>query len=132
METSFKSKAPNFSWNRIFLKKSWGPSKISKVWEQSKHAAPYIFASYSMVRALSRTETVEEVVDGLKQVTSNQQRLARFIGVAAYAADILNLQARNIRVSDFRKITRVAPPLRQFDENELACINCIDRKVAIA
>jgi hypothetical protein len=85
-----------------------------------------------MVRALSRMKTVEEVVEGLKRVTSNQQRLTRVIGVAAYAADILGLQARNIPVSDFNNITRVAPLLRQFDAKELACINSIDRKVAIA
>jgi hypothetical protein len=77
-------------------------------------------------------KTVEEVVDGLKRVTSNQQRLTRFVGVAAYAADILDRQAHNIPVSDFRNVTQVAPLLRQFNEKELACINSIDRKVAIA
>ncbi len=112
-----------------FLRGLYGASKISKVWEKNKRAAPYIFASFSMVRALSRMKTVEEVIDGLKRVTSNQQRLTRFVGIAAYAADILALQAHNIRVLDFRNITRVAPPLRQFDEEELACINSIDRKV---
>ena len=116
-----------------FLKGSYGASKISKIWEEYKRAAPYIFASYyPMVRALSRMKTVEEVIDGLKRITSNQQRLTRFVGIAAYAAAILDLQAHNIRVSDFRNITRVAPPLRQFDGEELACINSIDRKAPIA
>jgi hypothetical protein len=115
-----------------FLKGSYGESKISKIWEKYRRAAPYIFASYPMVRALSRMKTVEEVVDGLKRVTSNQQRLTRFVGVAAYAADILDRQAHNIPVSDFRNVTQVAPLLRQFNEKELACINSIDRKVAIA
>jgi hypothetical protein len=111
-----------------FLKGSYGASKISKIWERYKCAAPYIFATYSMVRALSRMKTVEEVVEGLKRVTSNQQRLTRVIGVAAYVADILDFQARNIPVSDFKNITRVEPALRQFDKVELACINSITRR----
>jgi hypothetical protein len=115
-----------------FLKGPYGPSKISQIWEQYKHAAPYIFAGFSMVRKLSRMKKLEEAVEGLKWVTSNQQRLARFLGVAAHAADILDIQAHNIRVSDFRNITRVAPRLRQFNEVELACINSISRKEAIA
>jgi hypothetical protein len=115
-----------------YLKGSYGASQISKIWERYKCAAPYIFATYSMVRALSRMKTVEEVVEGLKRVTSNQQRLTRVLGVAAYVADILDLQAHNIPVSDFRNITRVAPHLRQFNGEELECINSIDRKAAIA
>jgi hypothetical protein len=112
--------------------KTHGESKISKIWEQYKHAAPYIFASYSVVRALSRMKTVEEAVGCLNWLTSNQQRLTRVIGVAAYAADILAHQARNMRVPDFKNITRIEPALRRFNEVELACISSIDRKVAIA
>jgi hypothetical protein len=112
--------------------KTYGASTISKIWEQYKPAAPYIFASYSMVRALTRMKTAEEVVEGLRWVTSNQQRLTRIIGVAAYAADILSNQARNVPVSDFRNIDRVAPKLRQFHKEELDCIKSIDRKGAIA
>jgi len=128
----FQIESAKFFVEQNFLKGSYGASKISKIWEQYKHTAPYIFASYSMVRALKQMKTVDEVVEGLKRVTSNQRRLTRVIGVAAYAANILHLQAHNIRVSDFRDITRVAPPLRQFDETELACIDSIDRNVAIA
>jgi hypothetical protein len=115
-----------------FLEGPYGASMISKIWEKYKHAAPYIFASYSMVRALSRLKKVDEVIEGLKRATSNQQRMTRILGVAAHAADILDLQAHNIPVSDFRNIARVAPYLRDFNEDELACINSIDRKGAIA
>ena len=115
-----------------FLEGKYGASKISKIWEQYKHAAPYIFASYTVVRDLSRVKTVEEVVGCLKGLTSNQQRITRLIGVAAHAAHILAPQVRNTRVSDFKNITQIEPVLRKFSEEEQTCIRSIDRKVAIA
>jgi len=104
-----------------FLKGSYGESKISKIWEKYRRAAPYIFASYPMVRALSRMETVEEVVDGLKRVTSNQQRLTRFVGVAAYAADILDRQAHKYSSVGFQECysSCAAPPTIQRKRTSL-------------
>ena len=114
-------------------KATYGESKIGKIWDQYKNAAPYIFAVYRFFSfRLNRTKSIDEIVDWLEKFASNQQRLSRFIGRAAYASDILAGKARNVRHSDFRNIERLAPPIRPFTATELDIISSIDRQAPIA
>jgi hypothetical protein len=112
--------------------KTYGLSAISKEWEKYKQAAPYIFAFYGYFSsALERTKSPNEVVNFLEKLSSNQQRLARIIGHAAYAAEILDARARRVRLRDFTQIARVEPPLPAFAPVEVAIIDSIDRQGAI-
>jgi hypothetical protein len=107
-------------------------SKISKIWEEYKQAAPYIFAFYWFLSSqLPRAKSPNQVIDFLDKVASNQRRLTRLIGRAAYAADILKKRARNVRLRDFERIRRVTPALRPFGPAELEIIESIDRKAPI-
>jgi hypothetical protein len=100
---------------------------ISTCWEKYKKAAPYIFASYQLFsRGLQKTITPDEVMDWLEKFTSKQKRLTRFVGRAAYAADILTGHARKVRQRDFEGFDRIAPPMRSFTKEELAIIGGID------
>jgi hypothetical protein len=111
---------------------TYGLSKISKIWEKYKQAAPYVFAFYGYCAlALKRTTSPGQVVDFLEKLASSQPRLNKIMGRAAYAADILDQRARGVRLSDFRQIPRVEPPLSPFQSVELAIINSIDRQAAI-
>src|SRR5262249_50035028 len=89
---------------------TYGLSKISKIWEKYKQAAPYIFAFYGYFSsALERAKSPHEAVDFLEKLASNKTRLARIMGRAAYVADVLHERARNVRLRDFKQITRVEP-----------------------
>jgi hypothetical protein len=112
---------------------SYGPSKISKIWEKYKNAAPYIFAVFRFFSfRLKNAKSIDEIVDWLEKFASDQERLTRFLGRAACASDILAGKARNVRQSDFGNIERVAPPIRPFTATELVIISSIDRRAPIA
>jgi hypothetical protein len=112
---------------------SYGLSKISKIWERYRKAAPYIFAVYRYFSfRLDRAESIDEIIDWLEKFASDQERLTRVLGRAAYASDILTGKGRNVRQSDFRNIERLAPPMRPFSEEELAIIDSIDHDAPVA
>jgi hypothetical protein len=112
---------------------SYGLSKISKIWEHYKNAAPYIFAVYRYFSfRLDRAESIDEIIDWLEKFASDQERLTRALARAAYASDILTGKARNVRQSDFRNIERLAPPIRPFSEEESAIIDSIDHQAPVA
>ena len=122
---------------KVFIENSeergYGVSKISKIWEKYKSAAPYIFASYPFFRhGLQNAFTPEEIMDWLENFTSNQRHLDRFVGRAAYAADILAGKARNVRKSDFKDVERVTPPMVAFTSDEMDIIASINRHAPIA
>jgi uncharacterized protein YifE (UPF0438 family) len=112
---------------------TYGLSKIGKIWEKYKNAAPYIFAvhTFSSFRP-EKAKSVDEIIDWLERFTSKQKRLMRFLARAAYASDLLRGKARNVRKSDFKDIERVAPPIRPFTGTELDIISSIDRQAPIA
>jgi hypothetical protein len=111
---------------------TWHLSQISKIWEQYKQAAPYIFAFYRFFSSqLPRAKSPNQVIDFLDKVASNQRRLTRLIGRAAYAADILEKRARNVRLRDFKQIRRVTPALPDFRPEERQIIKSIDREAPI-
>jgi hypothetical protein len=112
---------------------TYGSSAISKMWERYKNAAPYIFASYPFLRrGLQKAITPGEVMDWLEKFTTDQQRLNRLVGCAAYAADILAGKARDVRQRDFAGVERVAPPMPPFIQDEISIISSIDRQAPIA
>jgi hypothetical protein len=112
---------------------TFGISKIAKIWEQYKNAAPYIFAVYRFFSLrLKKAKSIDEIVDWLERFVSNQRRLTRFLGHAAYASDVLAGKARNVRRSDFKNIERLAPPIRPFTEIELNIVSSINRQAPIA
>jgi hypothetical protein len=112
--------------------KMYGPSMTSKTWEKYKNAAPYIFASYRFFSLQLRGKiSPDKVVDWLKRFASDQKRLTRFVGRAAYAADILAGDARKVRQRDFEDVERIAPRIRPFTDEELVIIGSIDRKAEV-
>jgi hypothetical protein len=116
-----------------YATEGYGLSKISKIWERYKNAAPYIFAVYTFFSfRLEKAKSIDEIVDWLEKFASDRERLTRFLARAAYASDVLTGIARNVRQSDFENIERLAPPLRPFTETELVIINNIDRQAPIA
>ena len=116
-----------------YAQEGYGPSKISKILEQHKNAAPYIFAAYRFFSfRLKKAKSIDDIVVWLEKFASDQKRLTRFLARAAFASDVLTGKARNVRQSDFENIERVAPPIRPFTEVELTIINNIDRQAPIA
>jgi hypothetical protein len=114
-------------------KATYGESKIEKIWLTYKDAAPYIFAFYGILsRGLKRKASPDEVMEFITKLASDGPRLKQLIGKAAYAADILNGLAFDVRINDFKNCKRAVPPLRPFNTFELAMINNIDRKASIA
>ena len=113
-------------------KKPYKVSKIEKIWLQYKNAAPYIFAFYGYLRGLRRqVRSPRLILNSLQKVASDERRLQRLIGRAAYAADVLSGLARDVRISDFNDIARAEPPLRSFSPLEKAVIDNIDRTAPI-
>jgi hypothetical protein len=108
-----------------------GSSTISKIWERYKTASPHIFAIYPSWKFLQRMKTFHEVVDACQWLVTDKKHLEKLIGRAAYAADVMNRKARNIRISDFKAVNRVAPPLLCFTKRELNVIASIDRNAPI-
>ena len=114
-----------------FSEKKKGSSKISKIWEKYKTASPHIFAIYPTWRLLQRMKTFDDVVDACQWLATDKKCLEKLIGRAAYAADVMNLKARNVRVSDFKAVRRIAPPLLCFTKRESDVIATIDRDAPI-
>jgi hypothetical protein len=113
-------------------KNTYGVSKIEKIWLQYKNAAPYIFAFYGYLRGLRReVGSPRLVLASLEKFASNEPRLKRLIGRAAYATDILNELARHVRISDFNDIARAEPQLRKFSTMEKDVIDSIDLNARI-
>ncbi len=135
-------KDPNFSIESagIFVEnwgheeKTFGPSKIQQIWLQYKNSAPYIFSVCSFCSAPpDQTNSIHGAFDWLQDFCQDQERLTRFVGRAAYAADVLSSsRVRNVRRRDFKDVERVDPGLLPFTEEEKATIDNIDRKAPIA
>ena len=108
-------------------------SKIGRIWERYRNAAPYLFAVYRLFSfRLKNTESVDDIIDWIEKFASDQERLTRFLARAAYTSDVLAGTDRNVRRSDFKNVERVAPPIRPFTKRELVIISKIDRQAPIA
>lgn len=105
-----------------------GSSAISKIWEDFKPAAPYIYALYSeRCFKPSKAESVDKIIDWLNTFTSRQSRIDLFLGRAASAMDVLSNASRNQRTGDLKDIARIDLKCYAFDSSELEVISKIDR-----
>lgn len=66
---------PNFtiesakSFVEQYATRGYGPSKVGKIWDQYKSAAPYIFAIYRFFSfRLNRAKSIDEIVDWLEKL----------------------------------------------------------------
>jgi hypothetical protein len=124
--------AKEFLAKRAPERKPYKVSRIEKIWLRYKNAAPYIFAFYGFLRELRR-EVVSPrlILNSLQKIASDERRLKKLIGRAAYAADVLSGLARDVRMTDFKDIARATPPLRPFSPLEKAVIDNVDRNAPI-
>jgi hypothetical protein len=116
---------------KYFKETGKGSSKISKIWEKYKTASPHIFSIYPIWGRLKRKRNFDGLASDCRWLCADKRRLEKLIGRAAYAADVMNLRARDVRVSDFKGVPRIAPRLLPFTEQELKIIEEIDRNAAI-
>jgi hypothetical protein len=111
----------------------FGPSKISHLWEDFKLVAPYLYA-LSLERSFQPLTVcdIDDVLDWAFWFVQSSRRIARFLGHAGYAMDVLKEIARDQRQSDFDTVHRIAPPLRPFNDEERLVISNLGRNAAIA
>jgi len=141
-ESGLDDSKSNIQCAKYFVEKTHleGPaykqSKIEKIWLKYKASAPYIFAFYeTLVRRLAQSRNVADAIDIIEQLAADHQQLTRLLGTAAYAADVLVQRvhkSRDVRISDFKKVERVAPSSQPFNSDELAIINRFDPNAPIA
>jgi hypothetical protein len=101
-------------------------SKTSKTWEPHKHAASYIFSFISPLSDIAQTQSIDEFVDRLEAIASDQKLVDELLGNAAYAADLLKDIARDVHNKDFEGIEPIEPHLEMFDANEEQIIESIN------
>jgi hypothetical protein len=109
-----------------------GSSKISKIWECHRLAAPYVYAlklerSFRPLEAKSPRDALDWAIAFVK----SPARLARFLGHAAFAMDVLKPHSSGQRKSDFKGVVRMVPLVRPFNNEERAIIGSIDRTAPI-
>jgi hypothetical protein len=111
----------------------FSPGKISQIWENFKFVAPYLYA-LSRERSFrpSKVNDIDDVLNWAFGFVQSAQRIARFLGHASYAMDVLKDIARDQRESDFTAVRRIVPPLRQFNDEERLIIANLGRDGAIA
>ena len=79
-------------------------SKTSKTWEPHTYAASYIFSFISPLLDIAQMQSIDEFVDRLEAIASDQKLVDEMLGNAAYAADLLKNIARNVHNKDFKGI----------------------------
>jgi hypothetical protein len=104
-----------------------GLSKLSKTWESHTQAAPYIFSfGWLFSDTIAETQCIDDLVDRLEEIASNQKMIDILLGNTAYAIDVLKGHARQVHHEDFRKVTVVEPLLERFNAHELEIIQSIE------
>ena len=100
---------------------------VAKYWEENRLAAPYIYALFRLrcVRAADLRQ--REAINGLTKLFSNERRVRRLFGHAAYAADVL-AKLVDQREGDFKDVKRVCPSLEPFSEAELGLVQIPTRR----
>lgn len=113
--------------------KTYGESRIEKIWHKYKDAAPYVYAFYRCFSSrLVNPISIKDVMKCIENLASDHGRLMDLIGKAAYVADILSeRKVRNVRIKDFANVPRVRPSTDPFSTDELTIISSIDRQAPI-
>jgi hypothetical protein len=111
----------------------YGISKISQIWETYRFVAPYVWA-LNLERSFQPHETddIDDVMEWSEAFVKNPRRIARFLGHASFAMDLLKGIAHDQRERDFDDVARVVPRLRRFSDEETLIFASIDRKGDIA
>jgi hypothetical protein len=109
------------------MEEQLGASKILKVWDRYRTAAPYIYAFYPRLYAADSQRgafaeaikiTEEDWISRVAQLAT-RSTLEECLGHAAFAADVLKTTGtRDVRIKDFEPLSRVRPLLREFNANE--------------
>jgi len=117
------------------MEEQLGASKILKVWDWYRTAAPYIYAFYPRLYcadsqqgafAEAKKITEEDWFSCIAQLAT-KSALEECLGHAAFAADVLKKTGtRDVRIKDFQQVPRVGPLLREFDADELLIIKSYD------
>jgi len=117
------------------MEEQLGASKILKVWDRYRAAAPYIYAFYPKLYGTYSSEgafaeakkiTEEDWFSCIAQLAT-KSTLEECLGHAAFAADVLEKTGtRDVRIKDFEQVPRVRPLLRDFDADELLIIESYD------
>jgi hypothetical protein len=115
-------------------------SKVEKVWNQYRAAAPYIYAFYPRLYradgqqgacAKAKKITEEEWIGRIAQLAT-KSTLEDCLGHAAFAADVLaKTDTHDVRTQDFKEVSRKAPLLREFSAIEQTIIGSYDDKAPI-
>jgi hypothetical protein len=113
--------------------KTYGVSRIEKIWLKYKDAAPYVYSFYECLSSrLAGAISINEAIKCIKNLASDRGRLTDLIGKAAYVADILSeRKVRNVRIQDFVNVARVHPSTGPFSADEITIIASIDRQAPI-
>ena len=106
----------------------FGLSKISKIWEENKQAAPYVFAFYPVFSQISaQAHSIDELVNILEFLAADQNRIEELLAVARHTVNILTSMAvRNVRQRDFQDVPPVMPKLEVFSADEIHIISAIN------
>jgi hypothetical protein len=91
---------------------------VEKYWEENRLAAPYIYALFRLRYIHAVDLSPHKAAAGLTKLFSNERRVRRLFGHAAYAADVL-AKLVDQRERDFKDIERVCPPVAPFSAEEL-------------
>ena len=100
---------------------------VAKYWEENRLAAPYIYALFRPRYAREAGLQPREAINGLTKLFSNERRVRRLFGHAAYAADVL-AKLVDQREGDFKGVKRVCPTLEPFSEAELGLVQIPTRR----
>jgi hypothetical protein len=117
--------AKGFVWKWV---EEYSISKISRIWEDYKLVAPYLYA-LSLERSFRPTKIkqVDDILNWASTFVKNPRRIERFLGHASFAMDVIKTFARDQRERDFVDVRRITPMLQHFDNEEKLVSACVDR-----
>jgi hypothetical protein len=117
--------AKGFVWLR---REEYGITKIGQIWETYKLVAPYLYA-LNLEKSFrpSKIKGSDDVLDWVASFVRSSRRVARFLGHAAFAMDVLKKLARDQRESDFTGVVRIQPLLQRFTADEKVTSGSVDR-----
>lgn len=103
------------------------PRTVLEYWRQLRAAAPIVYATRRHFPHIATYKNFTELVTDLHKLCIDRETRNRFLGEAAFAADVLNELAKDFSSKAYKKIVRVAPDAQPFRDFELEIINSIDR-----
>lgn len=107
-------------------------SSVEKTWSMYKRSAPYIFSLFRYYTRVIRKIQTQYGFMELMSRFSNKRRMARILGRAALAADILKSRnVKQVQRADFKVVERSRTKVRPFSPDELDIINSYDPNAAI-